>query len=151
MQTLQTENYAVVSPEVSELLSRWLAAKQNLEAAKEAEMALRNAVVFASKLFDPTKDKGTQRVQIGNGWEAKAVKSLTYKIENKKGEAFVALAKLSELGESSARIAQNLFSFDANLRTTEYEKLNADEKVLIDQILTIKPGTPSLELVAPKN
>lgn len=136
------------------LLNDWRNAKLQLDSFKDIEMKLRQRIVLESGLFDPNKDEGTQTVQLGGGWQLKAVKKLNYKIENKEGQAFAVLARLTELSATQPElldIAKNLFGFDANLRKQQFEKLRGDEKRLVEDILTITPASPSVELVPPKD
>lgn len=130
-------------------LQAWYEAKQKLDQAKESEMELRKKIVAESGMFDANKESGTENYDLGGGYKVKAVKKLTYKIENKQGEAFAVLSKLASYGETQAEIARNLFSFDANLRKAEFEKLRGEEKQLVESILTISQATPSLELITP--
>jgi len=132
------------------VLQQWSEAKKTLDAAKAAEMRLRLIIVNESGLFDPAKASGTQTVAIGNGWSVKAEKKIDYKVDNKQGEAFAVMHQLCAMGESTARIAKDLFSFDANIRTTKYKELTDEERKVVDTILTNKPATPSLTLIEPK-
>lgn len=133
------------------LLSDWQAAKTALEQWKTYEQELRKYIVENGGFFDPSKEKGTENVDLGNGYKLKAKKSITYKVENKKGEAIQMVQRLASLGEASAVKASELFRFDANLRTSIYKTLNEAEKALVDEIITTKPGMPTLELVESKS
>ena len=151
LETVAAPSAAPLSPaQRDQLLVEWATAKEALDEAKTAERFLRDKIVLESGLFDPDKIEGTQRVQLGNGWQVKAVKSLDYKLENKHGETFEALKKLSELSPEGRRMSEELCSFEARLRKSEYLKLRGDEKSIIDAILTTKPGAPTLELIPPK-
>lgn len=135
------------------LLLRWKNAKETLEIAKEAEMALRNRIVLESGLFDPNKEEGTETVGLGEGWKIKAVKKINYSIANSNGEAFEVLAQLDKIGPVESHLAKELFRFEANMRIAKYKELagvNAEAYKLVESIVTTKPGSPSLELVAPK-
>lgn len=136
------------------LLLRWKNAKETLNIAKEAEMQLRNRIVNDSGLFDPEKEEGTQTVSLGAGWKVKAVKGINYSTLNSNGEAFQVLAQLDQMGEVVSHIAKDLFKFDANLRTGKYKelaKVNPEAYKLLQTIITTKPASPTLELVAPKS
>jgi hypothetical protein len=136
------------------LLLEWKSAHEALTEAKDAEMKLRKRIVDESGLFDPNKEEGTQTVELGAGWKIKAVKSLNYKTDNANGEAFSVLAQLDTMGEVVSHIAKDLFKFDANLRTGKYKelaKVSPEAYKLLQTIITTKPASPSIELVAPKS
>lgn len=148
---------ATVAPmtreQIDALLGQWHDAKRTLDAAKEAEMSLRQTIVKESGMFDAGNVSGTETYNLGGGWKVKAVKKQNYKIENKEGEAFAVLQSLSDMaGEDQdlQAIVRELFSFDANLRKTQFDKLRGPERKLVEDILTITDGAPSLELIAPK-
>jgi len=136
--------------QIDEALAHWQRAKIALQQWKDHEQELRRYIVEHGGFFDPTKDKGTETVELGNGYKLKAKKSISYKVANKEGEAFDVLSKLTALGEVSAHKAKKIFRFDAELRLSEYKELNNSERALVDSVLTTKPGMPTLELVEPK-
>ena len=137
--------------ERDQLLANWRSAYDTLSVAKSREMELRKRIVEETDLFDPNKQSGTQTVELGNGWKLKAVKKLNYIVANKEGEAFEKLHELSALSEVAAFKAKKLFRFDANLSITAYKDLDASERAIIDEIVTTKQASPSLELVPPKS
>lgn len=134
----------------NELLTEWLAAKKTLDAAKKVEMDLRKMIVADETLFDPNKAEGTERYDLGNGYQLKCVKKTSYSMANSNGETFAALKALTLLGDASSRMAESLVKFAANLRVSEYKKLNDSERKIMDEVITTKPGAPTLELVEPK-
>lgn len=132
------------------LLEDWQAAKTALAQWKQYEQELRTYIVEHGGIFDPSKKKGTENVDIGNGYKLKSKKSITYKVANKKGEAIQMVQRLAALGEASAHKAKDLFRFDAELRVSKYGELDEVERALVDEIITTKSGMPTLELVEPK-
>ena len=136
--------------QLDKTLQDWQEAKHALDRWKEHEAQLRRYIIEHGGLFDPSKEEGTETVNLGNGYKLKAKKVTNYTVANKEGEAFAVLQKLTELGEVSANKAKDLFRFDANIRVSNYKKLDDAEKALVDNIVTTKPGMPSLELVEPK-
>jgi hypothetical protein len=156
-----------VATNANMVLLEWKQAKEVLEAAKAKEMELRKHIVSKLHFFNPDNKKGTENYDLGNGYSLKCVKKENYKIENKKGEAFRVLSKMQELsismsassngeerafGEQLQEITKELFSFDANLKLTQFEKLpkGSAARKLVEDILTITDGSPTLELVTPK-
>lgn len=145
-----TETPQLSQEQKDKLLADWKEAKATVARWKEYEQELRAYIVNNGGFFDPNKEKGTENVDLGNGYKLKAKKSISYKVENKKGEAIQMVQRLASLGEASAVKASELFRFDAELRTSIYKTLNETEKALVDTILTTKAGMPTLELVEPK-
>lgn len=145
----ETEFYA----ERDRLLHAWEASKLVLEKAKEDEMKLRvESVRFA---FDPNKKSGTERIELGGGWQAKAVKKINFgwiKKDDKVDkhaidDALDAIAKLSPAGEY---IAEHLVKWTPDLSKTEYDKLGEAEKTIIDKVIVTTEGAPTLEIIPPK-
>jgi len=133
------------------LLLSWKEAKQQLETAKNAEMALRKMIVEDSGLFDATKEKGTQRVNLGEGWQIKVEKKInwTTKAELEDGRH---IDDALELIEASAGklAADELVKFKPEVKMSIYNKLTPEQKEIIDPFLTSSPASPSLELIPPK-
>lgn len=137
------------------LLVSWQEAKEALEKAKEAEMFLRKKVVdFA---FDPNKQSGTENVDLGNGYKLKAVKKLNYgfikNAENKLDKAAIdkALAKIEKDGAVGELIAERLVKWTPDLSLSEYKLLSDKHKAIIDSVIVTSEGSPTLEIVEPKN
>lgn len=137
------------------LLANWEESKKRLEVAKDDEMNWRKkAVAFA---FDPNKTSGTERIELGNGYEAKAVKKMNYgfvktsdgaKVDKDKIED--ALEKIEETGPVGELIASRLIKWTPDLSLTEYKQLTPEFKAIIDPVLVLTPGAPTLEIIAPK-
>lgn len=139
------------------LLTQWQNSKTALEAAKEAEMSLRKECV--AFCFDPNKKKGTERIDLGNGWQAKAVKKINYGwIKNGAGDDEKvdkvaienALCEIEADGPVGALIASRLVKWTPDLSMTEYGQLPPKFKAIIDRVIVTSDGAPTLEIVAPK-
>lgn len=133
-----------MTPEQTTKLTEWQTAMAEAVKAKpiiEKEQALRKEV-FA--LFFPAPVEGTNKFDLLEGWELKG----TYKIDRKVDEAAVPAVTeaLREMGVN----ADLLISYEPKLKTATYRELTAEQRVVFDQALTIKPGSPTLELIAPK-
>lgn len=126
-------------------LIEWQAAATALEAAKATEAKLRIEVVG---LFPFDDEEGTQNIDLANGWKLKAVKKQNYKLDALKVDA--ALEKMEKLGEAEKLLAERLVKFKPELSISEYRILPANCRGIIDDVLTVSPGMPSLELVPPK-
>lgn len=119
-------------------------AAQEAKKVVEAEQALRKEVMA---LFFPEPVEGTNTFELEAGWSFKA----THKIERKVDEAALpaVLQQLREMGVNP----DPLIRTKPDLDTKAYKSLvqiNPDAAHVFEQALTIKPGSPTVELVPPK-
>lgn len=119
-------------------------AAQEAKKVVEAEKALRKEVMA---LFFPEPVEGTSKFELEAGWSLKA----THKIERKVDEASLqaVLQQLREMGVNP----DPLIRTKPDLDTKAYKSLvqvNPDAAHVFEQALTIKPGSPTVELVPPK-
>lgn len=119
-------------------------AAQEAKKVVEAEQALRKEVMA---LFFPEPVEGTNKFELEAGWSLKA----THKIERKVDEAALpaVLQQLREMGVNP----DPLIRTKPDLDTKAYKSLvqiNPDAAHVFEQALTIKPGSPTVELVPPK-
>lgn len=138
------------------LLLLWDETKKAIEEAKANEMELRKYIV--NREF-PKKQEGTQRKELGNGYELKAVVKYNYNLaDNDTVEK--CLDHISALGNEGAFIADRLVSWKPNFLKTEYNDLlerksKGDERAMkildiVSDMLTITEGAPTLDIVEPK-
>lgn len=136
------------------LLVLWDESKKKLETAKEDEMTLRKAFVdFAS---DETKTSGTENIELGNGYQAKAgkkenygfIKSAEGKIDKRAIDK--ALDEIESTVENGAVFAERLINWTPSLSLTEYKQIPASAKAIIDKVIVVTSGAPTLEIKAPK-
>lgn len=135
------------------LLAKWEASKKALEVAKADEMEQRKAVVAFA--FDPNKKAGTERVELANGYELKAVKKINYGfVKTPDGKldknAVDSALRAIEAKPNGELIAERLVKWNPDLSLTEYKQLPADMKAIIDAVIVTTDGAPSLEIVPPK-
>jgi len=119
-------------------------AAQEAKKVVEAEQSLRKEVM---SLFFPEPVEGTNKFELEAGWSLKA----THKIERKVDEAALpaVLQQLREMGVNP----DPLIRTKPDLDTKAYKSLvqiNPDAAHVFEQALTIKPGSPTVELVPPK-
>jgi len=156
-ETGEVKNYtdAEFEAERTRLLVEWEAQKAALEVAKEKEMTARKAVVdFA---FDPNKTSGTERIELANGYQAKAVKKINYGFvkdaEGKLNKRAIdkALERIEKIGGPVGElIAERLVKWTPDLSLTEYKQLDEKFKKIIDEVIVTSEGAPTLEIIAPK-
>jgi hypothetical protein len=129
-------------------LMEWQQAMESAEAAKvmvAREQALRKEVV---EMFFPTPVEGTNNFELAAGYKLK----LTYKLDRKLDDAALpaVMQKVRDLGINT----DELLSFKPSLDTKAYRvftQLHPEASKVFDEALTVKPGSPVLELVAPKS
>jgi hypothetical protein len=134
-----------------QLITEWQQAVQTLAAAKQIEMALRNQVLKDE--FDFSKEverKGTENIELGNGYKLKAVFKMTPKMSSA-DEVDVALTKLESKIEGGKLLADRIVKWTPELSVSEYNKLPDAARKIIDAVVVFSPGTPSLEFVVPKD
>ena len=132
---------ATAMAEIDKDLQRWYALQAELATVKEQEMTLRKKI-FAH--FFPTPNEGTNTVPLGANWKIVAKYPITRTVD--KGLLTTMTPVLREAGIN----VDDVIRWKPELAVTVYRNLTADQIHLVDQCLEIKPGSPSLDLVAPK-
>jgi hypothetical protein len=143
-----------MTAERDRLLLAWEKAKKALEVAKEDEMKARKASV--AFMFDETTT-GTQKVDLGGGYVAKAVIKINYGfIKNEDGKVDkrrieMALSKIEHNSAAGELIAERLVKWTPDLSLTEYKLLSEKDRKIIDAVIITTDAAPTLEIVAPKS
>lgn len=122
--------------------NEWAATVQQLGKLKGKEILLRMKV-FGANFPAPTE--GTQSVPLSEGF----ILQCKYPIGRKVLPDMLA-AKTKELKEAGIKLG-DLIVNKPELALRDYCKLTGAHLKLFDQILEIKPGTPQLAIVLPKN
>ena len=121
------------------LLVQWSKLAQDLKKIKAREMELRKQL---AKHYFPALKEGTNKAELGNGWGLKNKHTITYKCDE---ASFPAV--FEQLPEGSE---DRLIKYKPEVVIKEYRKLSLKDQKIFDEALTIKPGSPALELVKPK-
>lgn len=131
--------------------------KQQLDFWKAEEMELRKLTV---QVLIPEKTEGTNTVDLGNGWQAKAKIKYNYKLDPDNDKVWAGLERIEKIGNEGKFIADRLVSWTPNFLLTEYRQLQEDSEkgslfaqtVLkeIESFLTISEAAPELEIKEPK-
>lgn len=136
------------------LLMAWDASKKALDTAKETEMELRK--VCAAYIF-PDAKKGTNRVELGQGYAVKMVRNVDYSFAGKTREEIAAAeTAVANLGNEGAFLADRLFKWSCEPSVSEYGKLDMSNpthvkiKAELDKVITTKDGAPTLTIEEPK-
>lgn len=138
-----------------EVLMEWDKTKKAVKEATDKEMEMRKYVV--SRAF-PNKTEGVNKVELGNGYELKAGVKFTYKLDNDIAKVSAVHDEISLVGNQGAFIAERLFKWSADLVLSEYRSLcdenatNEEKEIkrLLEKVLTITEGAPTLEIKEPK-
>lgn len=150
----ETAKSAVKSLGRDEQILVWDRLKQVAKQIGEVEGELRKEIVAAN--FDAAKQEGTETLQLGAGWSLKVSKSLSYKVTGDNDAVMNIEVDLPQWLEE-------LFRWKSEISTKAYKQLvqtvasnpadatAADLLKRIDAIIEIKPGSPQLTLVPPKD
>ena len=98
--------------------------------------------------FPTHEDEGTENLDLGEGWKLQAIFKQGYKVD----EATIKddVQEVCNLGLVYSEAIKDLIKWKPELSTTIYKTLSDEIKDIINNSLTIKPGTPTLKLIAPK-
>lgn len=132
-------------------------AKQDaLTALKVEELELRKYIV--NRAF-PQKTEGTNTLELGSGWELKAVVKYNYRLADNDTVENI-LDEISQVSNEGPFIADRLVSWTPNFLKTEYTKLQEEagkgsEQAktilkLTEKMLTITDAAPTLVIKEPK-
>lgn len=133
-------------------LVRWQQLTTQLEALKAEELTLRNEII--DTIVPQDKVEGTATFDIGNGWKLKATRKQNYSVDKSSVDTLRDLLPFN--------IWDDLIRWKPELSMTAYRKSlpaytqalpEEHRKTLSDALInavTIRPATPALELLAPK-
>jgi hypothetical protein len=125
-----------------QLPTEWWAASQALDALKVRELAMRNEL-FKRQFPNPVEGSAENKVPLGEGWILQA----DHKINRNVDEAVVsALMK----GDNTRPLAEKVFRYKPELVLKAFRDLSDEEKKIVADAVTEKPGTPALKIVLPK-
>lgn len=119
----------------------WDRLKVELGIIKTKEMLLRKKIF---KAFFAEATEGTYYQPMANGWRLKAVAKLDRSVDT------AVLPVMRPQFEAAGINADTLIEYKPSLLVAAYRKLTDEQRTIFDCALTIKPGSPALELVAPK-
>jgi hypothetical protein len=134
-------------------LAVWDEAKKVLEAAKTSEMEARKAV--ADYCF-PNAKEGTNRIELNNGYSLKCVAKMNWSIKAPNEEVDKIEDEAAKLGNEGTFLIERIICWKPEFSKSEYKKLNTELPVhkavkdLVDSVLDITPGAPTLTIEEPK-
>lgn len=123
-------------------IGRWNELVTQLASVKDQEAKLRKEIFDACF---PTPTEGTNIIDMPEGWKLKA----THKLNRSVDESALPAA-LEALRKKKISV-DDLIRYKPELSVSAYRKLAPEHAKILEQAMTIKPGTPVMELVAPKS
>jgi hypothetical protein len=129
-------------------------AKTNTEIDRECRVEIMKLLYPNSYPVDATTGRmdGTDKFELPGGWHLEYEKRVGVSIDEAQlpgiREAVTKLAVDEETGEMPS--LGEAIRYRAELSDTAYGNLRADVRVLLNEALTFKPGTPGIKAVAPK-
>lgn len=133
-------------------LAEWFNMQKQLAILRVGEMLLRKKI-FAH--FFPAPTEGTNTVPLPENWQLKGGYVINRKIVPESMAALCYREPLPEGGFAANKLEQIGISTDRLIKWTPelsikvYRELNEAQQHLVDQMLLIEPGAPSLEIAPP--
>lgn len=139
-------------------ITNWYNIDKQLKALKGTEAMLRTRI---AKFFFPTPTEGSKdnkypMNKINPADTSGAILQMDYTINRNIDEAQLAAlkdainAEGSNLPKELLQVLERVIKWKPELNKGEYNKLDAETKLLIDRVITAKPGMPGLEVKIPK-
>lgn len=129
-----------------EAIVEWEKTKKELDRVKAEELAQRLHLMSVIP-FNADKEEGGQTVKLGAGWKLALDKPIDYKMDTKNNETVSAC--LQALSVVNPAAMTNIVRWEPVMSVSAYKALTDAEKKIIAPVVTIKPGTPTLELKRP--
>lgn len=121
-------------------LEQWYNLKQELAKIRASEMLLRKRI-FSHYFRTPVE--GTNTAELEHGYELKG----KYPIDRDIDEAAFNVNR--ERFAAAGLKPDSLVRWKPELVLRKYRELTAEEQQLFDECLTVKPGSPSLDIMLP--
>lgn len=119
----------------------WYEANEELKKIKAKELLLRNKI-FKGKFHSPRE--GVNQLELADGYVLKGTHVINRSIDAGALDAY--REKFPEFGIQEGLLIVR----KPELKIAEYRKLTDEQRNLFDNVLVVKEGTPSLEIVLPK-
>ena len=127
--------------EAHNMVSQWFKLTGNLKQLKAEESDLRKNIF--EKVFTSPKE-GINKIPLQGGWQLEANVPYTRTIDK---AAFVAIQQ--QLIQNGIK-TDVLVEMKPSLVLSVYRKLSDDQKLMFNQCLTTKQGSPSFKIIEPK-
>lgn len=145
-----------------EALVKWNEAKRVKAEAEALEMSLRKfcvAILPQTTAAPQPLQEGTNNFELGAGYVAKVVAKFNYKLDSDTKKVQKCADAMTRVSNEGGFIADRLFNWKVDISVSEYRKLDEEAKTslphkqmleLVNQVLTMSPGAPTLEIKEPK-
>lgn len=141
-----------------ELRQAWQEAKDAADSWRGIESTLRKKVVERHTDITDADAEGTETVELPMGKVLKIKRTLTRSLDDKvpadsntgKSPLDIALERIEREVKDGETIADRLVSFKPSLSKSEYDKAPNEVRAIIDTVITVKPGSTSIEIATPK-
>ena len=130
-----------VAPVTQDEFNEWYALQNQMREIKEREMELRRKI-FAFYFRDAVE--GTNKLEMQDGYTLTAKRVINRSVD--KGSLVTLTPELQAAGIK----VDDLVEWKPSLKLSAYRKLTEAQTQIFDQVLVVKDGSPSLEIVAPK-
>lgn len=132
-----------VAPDLPTQIEQWKMAQQVVRDWAAYEKTLRERIVTG--LADASKEEGTETVTAPTGDKLKIVKKQYYKLANKNNELDAMLEAHKDVIPDD--LAALLIKWEPDLNVKNFKALAPEVQALFNDVLTVTPGMPSIELV----
>lgn len=123
-------------------LDEWWVITQRVEADKVRELELRKQL-FGAAFPDPTEGSKHNRMNLSDGYILQG----DYKI-NRTLDAAVVSTLMK--GDNTRPVVENVIDYKPSLLLPKWKALGTEDRALLADMVTEKPGTPTLKIVKPK-
>lgn len=120
-----------------EQLQAWYLLKQSLTNIRNQEMPLRK---YIAKIFVPEPVEGTNRADLQDGFDLILKHNFTRSVD-----AAALDASTTELRKAKVKVDE-LFEYKPTLVLSAYRTLTEEQRLLVDAVLVIDEGAPSIEI-----
>lgn len=135
------------TPATVEDVNRWYALQAEIARLMPTKLIAQEKVLRAriarSTLLFPNPKEGTNDFKLGNGWVLKYTNGIKRDVDYAQFQALVPV--FTEKGIAAAACLRQKWELEKKV----YNTLTAEQKLLFDQCLNIKPESPKLEVVLP--
>ena len=124
------------------VLNDWYEITQRMAADKLREIELRKQL-FGAAFPDPTEGSKDNKFSLADGWVLQG----DYKI-NRTIDAAVVSTLMK--GDNTRPIVENVVEYKPSLVLAKWKGLDTEDRALLADMVTEKPGSPTLKIVKPK-
>lgn len=134
-------NVNKITPVTQDEFNEWYALQNQMREIKEREMELRKKI-FAFYFQDAVE--GTNKLEMQDGYVLNGKRVVNRTVD--KGLLVTLTPELQAAGVALDEVIE----WKPSLKLAAYRKLTEAQTQLFNQVLVVKDGSPSLEIVAPK-